>query len=204
MRQVVLAIVFLGIIGLGFAIATSDSYVSCSPKPPELVVVPGADLRFITREGWDARAPTGGMSNNTPYRISIHHTAILQEPSKAIEIKMREMQSWHLKKGQPDISYHFFIDYKGTIAEGRELRNEVAPSAGYDGSGIIHITLEGDFTQEPVNDLQIDSLTRLLRFLRRLYDISPEAIQGHKDFTSETVCPGTLYEFLPQIRDEVK
>lgn len=105
---------------------------------------------------------------------------------------------------QPDISYHFFIDFRGDIAEGRELKYMIVPSAGYDGSGLIHITLEGDFTQESPNNKQIDSLVRLIRLLRHTHEIEIEEIKGHKDFVSTTLCPGNLYIMLSQIRDEVQ
>lgn len=181
-----------------------------TPKPiptstPKPVIITDVGSRFITREDWGASAPTGEMLENIPYRVSIHHTAILQNPFKTLEMKMLETQSWHQADSrQPDISYHFFIDFRGDIAEGRELKYMIVPSAGYDGSGLIHITLEGDFTQESPNNKQIDSLVRLIRLLRHTHEIEIEEIKGHKDFVSTTLCPGNLYIMLSQIRDEVQ
>lgn len=144
-----------------------------------------------------------------PDSFALHHTAILSEPSKSIEGKMRGMQDFHMdNRGWEDIAYHFFIDANGDIAEGRRLSRKgnitTRPDSNVDISGLINISLEGDLTKEKPTQEQLQSLNHLLCWLSNTYQISASEIYGHKDYYSGTECPGRLEEMIPGIRESVE
>jgi hypothetical protein len=131
------------------------------------------------------------------------------EPSRSIGETMRIIQNFHIDgRGWEDIAYHFFIDANGDIAEGRRLSKKgnitTVPDRGVDMSGLINISLEGDFTQADPTPEQLESLNNLVCWLSGVYHIPATKIYGHKDYYSETECPGRLEEMIPGIRESVE
>jgi N-acetylmuramoyl-L-alanine amidase CwlA len=54
----------------------------------------------------------------------------------------------------------------------------------------------GNYEIREPDSLQIQSIIRLSAFLCNEYQVNPDSIRGHKDYT-ETLCPGkNLYRFL--------
>lgn len=90
-----------------------------------------------------------------------------------------------------DIPYHYFIDRKGNIGEGRELKFAAYSNTIYETPIENHITvvLDGDFNEDKPSSNQIDSLTNLLEHLAVKYNISRSNIKVHSD-VAETECPG--------------
>ncbi len=122
---------------------------------------------------------------------------------------MRIMQDFHMDgRGWEDIAYHFFIDANGDIAEGRRLSRKgnitTVPDREVDISGLINISLEGDFTQADPTPEQLESLNHLVCWLSNIYQIPATRIYGHKDYYSGTECPGRLEEMIPGIRESVE
>lgn len=92
-----------------------------------------------------------------------------------------------------DIGYHFVIDWRGRIWEGRHLE-KVGANVRSNNDGLIGVALLGDFmTQKPTPE-QLRSLKQLLGWLMATYKIPPEAIRGHGDIV-ETDCPGRYMEY---------
>lgn len=167
----------------------------------------------IPRAGWGAKAPVGDMSPHSPTRITICHTATLQQPSVSIEEKMQRLQSFsqrpdnlssgRFKPAWPDVPYHFYVASDGQIAEGRDLRYAGDTNTDYDTAGHILIVLEGNFEVESPTRSQLDSLHRLSAWLVQSFGIPPYLIKEHKDY-APTACPGkNLDEEIARLRQEL-
>lgn len=168
------------------------------------------DVAIITREEWGAEKPALPVHKHVPLRITIHHTAVKQNPDRAIAEKLKALQkfsferstmsSGKIKDAWADIPYHFYIAVDGIIGEGRELQYVGESNTPYDPTGHALIVLEGNFENEEVSEEQYQSLQKLVISLTKRYHISSENISGHKDHAS-TACPGkNLYALIPKLK----
>jgi hypothetical protein len=169
---------------------------------------------IIPRSAWGALPPkTELMQEQKPNEIIIHHTGARQQPRVSIETKMRGLQHFGMTPGRVgplskrawgDIPYHFYVDFAGRIAEGRDIDFAGDATTGFDNDGRIQITVEGDFEREQPRAEQLSSLTRLVVWLAAVYAIPPEGISGHDDH-DQTDCPGRyLKPFLGDLRKAVE
>lgn len=92
-----------------------------------------------------------------------------------------------------DIGYHYLIDWRGRIWEGRRLE-KVGANVRNNNPGLIGIALMGDFMQQKPTPEQLRSLKQLIGWLMATYKIPPQAIRGHGDIV-ETDCPGRYMEY---------
>ncbi|HET9982334.1 MAG TPA: peptidoglycan recognition family protein [Longimicrobiales bacterium] len=200
-------IVLTSSLGLASMLAAA---CAAQPGAPAEIQPPPA---FVTRQAWGARPPTTAMKPHTPTRITIHHTATRQDTTRSIEAKMRALQEFSQTEGTlagggvhhawPDVPYHYYIDVRGRIAEGRESMFAGDTNTTYDPTGHLLIVLEGNFEAEQPTPAQLRALNALLLWAEDRWHIPPREIYGHKDFAS-TACPGAnLYRLLPQLREGV-
>jgi len=119
--------------------------------------------------------------------LVVHHSALSQRDGP------REIQRMHLKdKGYADIGYHFVINGKGMIYEGRPINVRGAHVGGFN-TGSVGVCLMGNFEVEVPTNAQINSLMELGGLLRDGYGITH--LSGHRDFQHQnTVCPGQHLE----------
>src|SRR5689334_276631 len=127
-----------------------------SPAPPE--------LKILSRAEWGAKPPVSAMPSNFPVRITIHHTATLQKQERPLKDKLVALQIYSQREDKlangktkpvwPDVPYHFYIDCKGDVAEGRELAFTGDTNTEYDTAGHAIVVLEGNFEQEQPNENQ--------------------------------------------------
>lgn len=110
--------------------------------------------------------------------VVLHHTACNNTFEK--------IQDWHIKgRGWSDVFYHYVIDMKGLIHEGRNI-NKFATSNRKDA---IEIAVVGRLHLENILPSQHIALKNLLYKITNDFGILP--VFGHKDFTA-TICPGEL------------
>lgn len=105
------------------------------------------------------------------------------------------------RRGFADVAYHFLIDSDGIIYEGREIDIRGAHVQGFN-TGSVGIVLLGNFNEALPSQPQIDSLEKLVDYLRYTYEI--RYLAGHKDYPNQspdgTECPGAdLYPLLPDL-----
>ena len=168
-------------------------------------------LTMITRAGWGAADPDmnaaeehgvfDAQSNPEGWlvypgsladwlnTIVVHHTAL------AFTEGPREIQVAHIRtSGYADIAYHFLIDSFGTLYEGRSLGVRGSHTGGHN-TGTVGIALIGNFQLIPALQIQMISLTALVKTLAEQVPITHLA--GHRDFQpGETECPGSNLEAL--------
>jgi hypothetical protein len=127
--------------------------------------------------------------------VVVHHTAIS-------DASPEEIQSLHMDgRGFADIAYHFLIDSEGNIYEGREINVRGAHVQGFN-TGSVGVVLMGNFNEVEPSQSQLESLEKLVDYLRYTYEI--RYLVGHKDYPDQspdgTECPGAnLYPLLPGI-----
>lgn len=150
--------------------------------------------------------------------LAVHHTAITVsgDTRPGIE-RMRALYQYHAQnRGWGDIGYHFLIDEKGEIYEGRAGGDFVVGGHAYcNNVGTVGVALMGSFDKEQPTQAQAQSLQWLLQLLAAKYNMNLQRnvafhgktlprIVGHRQLVS-TECPGyTMWEALDQIRANVK
>lgn len=154
---------------------------------------------MLSREGWQAKAPSFAMTPQKPAAILVHHTGSAIKIKTTLVAKMRGLQRFSQAKEKladgltkpawPDVPYHFYIAADGKIAEGRSITAVGDTNTGYDPSGYIQVVVEGNFDVEKPTASQLASLQSLLAWLKQTYNVKPSAIQSHND-KAQTACPG--------------
>lgn len=169
--------------------------------PPPPVAKAGVDI--IRRDKWAQVAPI--LSDINPMgrigRITVHHEAELCEEGDwtSSVLRIRGIQKAHMQKGWADIGYHFMIDYKGRIWEGRLLKYQGAHVRD-NNEGNIGIALLGDFNIQWPTKEQKESLKRLLNELRTTYNVPKRRVYTHRELVV-TECPGDhLQSYVNELR----
>ena len=178
-----------------------------SAPPPKAAVFeappPKPTLDIIRRDRWAQAGPI--LSDINPmgriWRITVHHEAEVCDDGgwTATVLRLRGIQKAHLQNGWADIGYHFVIDYKGRIWEGRTLKYQGA-HARDNNEGNIGIALLGDFNVQWPTKEQKESLKRLLNDLRTTYNVPKSRVYTHRELVT-TECPGThLQGYVNELR----
>jgi hypothetical protein len=118
--------------------------------------------------------------------IVIHHSAL------PLTDGPREIQQLHFDgQGLADIAYHFLIDARGILYEGRDITVRGAHVGGHN-TGSVGVCLLGNFENADPTQVQRDMLDSLVIALRDAFGITHLA--GHRDFQpGATVCPGERF-----------
>jgi hypothetical protein len=123
--------------------------------------------------------------------IALHHMA---HPTAGMD----EIHQWHLAKGWKGFAYNYWIDYEGTVWEGRGLHS----GAGlYDplNDSVISIGFKGDYDKtQTMPKAQFLAGCELIRYLRiKIPSIS--LVTGHKHWQA-TSCPGQYFPLQEMLR----
>jgi hypothetical protein len=158
-------------------------------------------LTIISRAEWGAeQADPNLQSQQDPEvfnTVVIHHSAMppFEGP--------REIQYVHMhQRAFLDIGYHFVIDQKGRVYEGRSLSTHGAHVKNHN-AGTLGIALMGNYELlEPLPE-QLEQLKRLIQSLMLKYPLTHLA--GHQDFLpGHTLCPGkNLEPLLPVLASQL-
>jgi hypothetical protein len=166
----------------------------------------------ISRAEWGAQDPVLDLPRHRIRQITIHHTGTRQSFIRPFFDKLRGLQSWSQREDKlaggrdkpkwADIPYHFYIDWRGQIAECRPAWMPGDTNTSYDTRGHLLIVLEGSFPTDLLRPAQKRSLFSLTRYMAARHQVAPNRIKGHVDYApGETSCPGsTAYELLPSLR----
>jgi hypothetical protein len=184
-----------------------------SPAPASAVAaVP--PVKILSRAEWNAKAPVGKMVTHEPKFITVHHTAVKQNPKKSLKEKLKALQEFSQRESTlgngkqkpvwPDVPYHFYISENGDVGEGRGVDFVGDTNTAYDPAGHILVTLEGNFEEEEPTAAQLKSADLLVVWLAQKYQVPAANIKGHKDY-AQTACPGEkLYQRLGTLQEAVK
>lgn len=183
--------------------------IAACHNPPVSPPMPQG-MRFVPRSAWGAHPPVLAMKEHVPNRLTIHHTATVQNPAPTIEQKMSGLQAFsqrddslasgRKKPAWADVPYHYYVAVDGAVAEGREWRYVGDTNTEYDPAGHLLVVVEGNFEADTLTSAQRRTLDALIPTLARHFRIAGSMLGGHRDFAN-TQCPGrTLYAELPRLR----
>lgn len=156
-------------------------------------------LAIIPRSGWHA-AESRPYKSQVPIRITIHHEGgkVLLATDDAAQ-RLKNVQTWSMGKDRnwTDVPYHFLIAPDGTVYEGRNPLTVGETNTEYDPTGHLLISFLGNYQKQELNENLLDVLTRLIAKFCIQYNISPETIGGHKDYSKITTCPSeNIYQYI--------
>jgi hypothetical protein len=178
--------------------------VACPPAPAAGASKPALRPFIHSRTEWRAESANRIPLDEVKTRIVVHHTAnLVADAVKAIKTNkaswkaavdhVRKAQDLHKRvRGWNDVSYHYMIDWKGRIFQGRPVDRLGAHTEG-NNTGSIGVVLLGDFSRQRPPLEQVASLKTLLRWLIAVHGISPKSIQGHHQY-KYTLCPGRFFD----------
>lgn len=150
----------------------------------------------ICRVAWGASKPQGPFVRHSIRRVTVHHSASALTENSLSPSRFRAYQVAHLARGWPDIAYHVLIDGHGNIYRGRPLWARPDSATEYECRGHLAVLCDGDFDRQGPSSAQVRALVDVLAWACGRFDLSPEDIRGHRDYTT-TECPGArLYELL--------
>lgn len=177
----------------------SVGYFDGSP-PAEIEIIDIVDelpkhatLKYATR-------PLTGITT-----LTIHHT--VSPPDRSIE----SIASYHVNSnGWPGIGYHFVIKDDGRIYQTNYLETKSYHAGSYTAPGdenavSVGVTLQGDFTNVPPPQAQLDAARELVVRLKNVLP-SVTAVLGHRQMPgASTACPGATWaQWLPYVAgDEI-
>ena len=155
-------------------------------------------LPIIKREAW------GWIPIKSPYEthkikfITIHHGGVKFSSDKNAFEHVRNLQNWsRTKKNWVDIPYHFMMDLKGNIFETRPINIPGDTNTEYDPRGHLLVEIMGNYEVQELSEQQFSSLATFIKFLSVKFNIPLERIKTHRDYSSETVCPGkNIYQYF--------
>ncbi len=166
------------------------------------------EITIVPRKAWNADEPKP-FKTQIPERITIHHEGEYFSPDSNAAKFIKKVQVWGMSEARnwSDIPYHFLIGLDGTIYEGRNVFTTGETATEYDPSGHLLISCIGNFEVQEVPEAQLNSLINLIAYCCKKYQISPDSIASHRDYSKITVCPGkNLYKYVQNnyIKDKVK
>lgn len=161
------------------------------------------------RSTWNAAEPRA-YKQHVPVRITVHHEGgkVLADTASATT-RLKNVQTWCMGPDRKwtDIPYHYLIGADGTVYEGRNPLTVGETNTEYDPTGHLLICFLGNYNQQLLNPNLLNTLTRLIAHFCLKYNISPETIATHKDYSKQTTCPGPdIYSYFQNgyIKKEVK
>jgi hypothetical protein len=133
-----------------------------------------------------------------PKFITLHHGGVAFLRDKNPAQYLRNLQTWSRNtRGWSDIPYHYLIDLDGRVYEGRDVLLAGDTNTEYDPTGHALIVVLGNFEEVEPNAAQLESITSTMVMLAKRFNIAPDKIAGHKDYSAQTACPGkSLYPYL--------
>lgn len=115
---------------------------------------------------------TGGTDKN-PLEDTSHHT-------------FENVQSWHINGlGWENFGYHWFIDKKGKVTQGRPEHYHGAHAKGYNKKS-VGICLAGNFDATMPTKAQSEALGSLLRDVMGRWDLASSKIFPHRHVANKT------------------
>ena len=176
--------------------APGSGDVPAAPPRPVL------EVPVIGRAAWGALAARRGLRRHRPVRLTLHHSGVRLTEDASAPGMVRQHQRWHmLEKGHPDIDYHFLVDRRGNVYEGRDPSFRGDTQTDYDPTGHLLVCCEGDYEgsagapQRPT-PVMLRAVAAVFAAASQRWDIDPATLGGHREYTSMTSCPGRSLQRL--------
>lgn len=150
-------------------------------------------MNIISNKQWGMtiKTPLQSLNLSKVDAIAVHHMA---HPTADIY----EVQGWHLNQGWRAFGYNYWVDFDGTVYEGRGYQN-VGAGVENENDHIISIGFRGNYQSglsgialsPPMGDAQFNAGVDIIKWvMNRVPGV--RQIGGHKDFMA-TACPGDTF-----------
>ena len=169
----------------------------CATQSRPLVSIPVPPV--VSTSEWGSSASTTDTARRHKItHITLHHGGVTFDPDRNVPDYLRGLQRWsRIEKGWIDVPYHFIIDLKGRIYEGRSIDFAGDTNTEYDPTGHALIEVIGNYELIEPTASQRQSIIQLMSWLAAKYDVPVANIAAHRDYSAQTVCPGkNLYRYL--------
>jgi hypothetical protein len=125
--------------------------------------------------------------------ITLHHEGDAQPLRLDDDVvrKLRGLQAWGAaERNWWDVPYHFLLDLRGNIYEGRDYHFMGETNTTYDPSGHFLITAIGNYDKQEPTQAQLNAIADLMAWAVSEFDVPLDNIKGHYNY-ADTDCPGT-------------
>lgn len=171
--------------------ASSSGTINNAAKVPKPTI--------ITKAEWGGGESSGTMKSHFPISITFHHEGSPKPltPNENPKELLQKLQKygWN-QKNWPDLPYHYLVDLDGNLYEGRDPMHVGDTNTKYNPAGKLLISVMGNYELQAANEKQLTKIADLMAWLCDYYNIPPDTIRGHMEYTP-TDCPGKyLYPFV--------
>ena len=158
-----------------------------------------AVVATVPRSEWKAN-DARPYKQHVPVRITIHHEGgkVLDASGDGAQ-RLKNIQVWSMgtDRNWTDVPYHFLIAPDGTVYEGRDVNTVGETNTEYDPTGHLLICFLGNYEQQELTPELLNGLSRLIAHFCKKYNIDPETIATHRDYSKQTTCPGkNIYPYF--------
>lgn len=138
--------------------------------------------------------------------LTLHHGGEDFPAGRDVPQHLRNLQAWSRReKHWADIPYHYIIDLQGRTYACRPLEFAGDTNTEYDPGGHALVCVLGNYDVIAPTPLQLRAVEELFTMLCVKFNLGPETIASHKDYSSQTACPGrSLYARLGEIQAGVR
>lgn len=156
-------------------------------------------------------AAWGGTSSGLPGKaqdithITVHHQGEIWQPSGNVAAYLVRLQQWsRTAKGWTDIPYHYVVAPDGLVYAARPWSVAGDTNTEYDPRGHVLVMLMGNFEVQHPTPEQWRATVSLIAKLRQKFQLALDRIGSHRDFSTQTLCPGAhLMARFPELRAAV-
>lgn len=124
-------------------------------------------------------------------KLVIHH-------ARHSTCTVEDVHKWHLNNGWSGIGYHYFVDKKGKVFQGRP-EEMIGAHCRYYNNESIGICVQGNYESEYMPEEQYLGLLSLVRFLYFKYEL--DYVYNHNDLNG-TLCPGRNFPTI-RLRNDI-
>ena len=150
---------------------------------------------LLCREAWGAAPIRPGGREQTPNRMTLHHSAEKFDDNRTIADRLRQHQHNHQDDhGWIDIAYHVAVDREGNLFALRPTNLVGDTATDYDPTGHFLVLVEGNFEEQAVTEQQLMGAAVAFAWAAQTWGITSSTLMGHRDVPAATSCPGTNLE----------
>jgi hypothetical protein len=124
-------------------------------------------------------------------RVTIHHDGmppVALRSARDVASRIDLIRQSHQKRGWGDIGYHYIVDPRGEVWEGRPLSWQGAHVANQN-PGNMGVLVLGNFEAQAPTGQQLDALDRFVASRLDAYGLSLGSVYTHQEL-APTACPG--------------
>ncbi|CAN5239797.1 hypothetical protein BH11PSE10_BH11PSE10_01480 [soil metagenome] len=164
------------------------------PPSPNLLPPPP----IISVDAWGgSRLPAPAAPQHIQH-ITLHHQGETWRAGADVAAYLRRLQQWsRLTKRWADIPYHYVIAPDGQIYAARDPAMPGDTNTEYKPEGHALVMVMGNFEEAQPSAAALRATVELMAWLAQSNGLTADTIASHKDYSTQTVCPGkNLYAYL--------